>query len=91
MLGLPYIVSPESVHVFTKVSGLIWFTVRYVFISTQMTISKVCSHLQFINIALVLLSRILCIQLELAHNVTIYIEQKVSGININIHSLFINL
>lgn len=27
MLGLPYIGSPESVHVFTKVSGLIWFTV----------------------------------------------------------------
>lgn len=26
MLGLPYIGSPESVHV-TKVSGLIWFTV----------------------------------------------------------------
>lgn len=84
MLGLPYIGSPERVHVFTKVSGLIWFT------STQMTISKVCSHLQYINIALVLLNRILCIQLELAHNVTIYIEQKVSGININIHSLFIN-
>lgn len=55
-----------------------------------MTISKVCSHLQYINIALVLLNKILCIQLELAHNVTIYIEQKVSGININIHSLFIN-
>lgn len=27
MFGLPYIGSPESVHVFTKVSGLIWFTV----------------------------------------------------------------
>lgn len=27
MLGLPYIGSPESVHVFTKVSALIWFTV----------------------------------------------------------------
>lgn len=50
-----------------------------------MTISKVCSHLQYINIALVLLNRILCIHLELAHNVTIYIEQKVSSININIH------
>lgn len=38
----------------------------------------------------ILLNRILCIQLELAHNETIYIKQKVSGININIHSLFIN-
>lgn len=27
MLRLPYIGSPESVHVFTYVSGLIWFTV----------------------------------------------------------------
>lgn len=48
------------------------------------------AHAYIINIALVLLNGILCIQLELAHNVTIYKEQKVSGIIINIHSLFIN-
>lgn len=83
MLRLPCIGSPECVHVFTKVSGLIWFT------STQMTILKYAQAYN-INIALVLLNGILCIQLELAHNVTIYIEQKVSGININIHSLFIS-